>query len=86
MLVSNPAGAVEGEEPQPSLELRWSARPGLFCHRTAGDPWLWSAPEASCLVYPSATKFGDASADPSFQTILEVNRPERDFTQLGKLP
>lgn len=57
MLVSNPAGEVQGEEPQPSLELWWSARPGLFCHRTAGDPWSWSAPEASCLVYPSVTRF-----------------------------
>lgn len=86
MLVSNPAGAVQGEERQPSLELWCSARPGLFCHRTAGDPWRWSAPEASCLVYPSVARFGDASAGPSFQTILEVNRPDRDFTQLRKLP
>lgn len=77
MLVSNPAGAVQGEEPQPSLEL-CSARPGLFCHR--------SAPEASCPVYPSVTRFGDAGAGPSFQTILEVNRHARDFTQLRNLP
>lgn len=86
VLASSPAWAVKGDEPQARPEFLQLAMPGLFCHKTAGHPRHWPTPGARCSAYPFVARFGDASEHLSFQTVLDINRPDSDLIGLRKFP
>lgn len=71
-----------------SPDLSRCSQPGLdsFVTGQLVTPGAGLSAEPSSPACPSVARFGDAGEDPSFQTVSDIKRPDRDLTWLRKLP
>lgn len=69
-------------------DLSPCGRPGLdsFVTGQLVTPGAGLSQEPATQIAPLSLGLGIASEDPSFQTVLEINRPDRGFTWLRKFP